>query len=261
LGEKKLTIFTLGYSDNTATAYLLDYFIKNGVVIDGAIFAKSKFSLNWKRLIHKIRMRGISATVKRVFENLFTRKKQVEQVSENIKKVFFVEEINSEEVRDILVTNGVDLLIMTSTPIIKPLLINIEGLTILNAHPGWLPKYRGLDANLKALRDGHQPGVSIHKVVEKIDAGEIYLRETFQIDPKENILDQMDTKELKLAENLLLKAINLKKEDNLKPLFLSETLGKYEPPLDKEEKNKILQRFNKTPPILSEPIRTEGMVK
>jgi len=246
MSTKKPKLFALGYSDNVSTTYLLENLIKHGVIIDGVIFPKNQLKLNWRRLVKKFQVRGFIPAIKRIVENLIVRKKQISEIcQQHVEKVFFVDEINSVEVREILIVNRVELLLLTATPIINRIIIDIDGLTILNAHTGWLPKYRGLDANLKALRDGNQPGVSIHKVTEKIDAGEIYLREKFQINYDENILNQIDQKELELASKLFVEAIKLKRKNKLKPIITYEQLGKYEPPLTKKEKKRIVQMLQK----------------
>jgi methionyl-tRNA formyltransferase len=246
MSGRRVKIFVIGYSDNTSTSYLLDYLIKHGVVIDGVIFPKNRLGLSWRRLVKKIRVRGIIPAVKRIPENLFLRKKEISEICRQaIGKVFFVDDLNSEEVKEILISNDVNLLLLTATPIVKPMIINIGGLTILNAHTGWLPAYRGLDGNLKALRDGHPPGVSIHKVTEKIDAGEIYLRENFRINYKKDILKQVDDTELELAGKLFVEAVRLYSQNMLNPIATSEKLGKYEPPLTTNEKKKILRDLQK----------------
>ena len=244
IGNKK--IFALGYSDNTSTSYLLNYLFQNGVFIDGVIFPKNQIKLSWKRLVMKIKVRGFLSAIMRVVENLIIRKRQISKIyRKRVEKVFFVEEINSDEVREILINNDVGLLMLTSTPIIKSIIIDVQGLKILNAHTGWLPNYRGLDANIKALRDGHPPGVSIHKVTEKIDGGEIYLREKFEVNCNENILNQIDKKELELAGELFVKAITLYRKNMLKPIVTQKQLSKYEPPLTVKQKKKILQVLRK----------------
>ena len=246
MSSRKAKIFVIGYSDNTSTSYLLDYLIKHGVIIDGVIFPKNRLKLSWRRLVKKIQIRGIIPAVRRIPENLIVRKKQISQIcQQHIDKVFFVENLNSEEVKEILTSNGVELLLLTATPIIKPVIIDIDGLTILNAHTGWLPKYRGLDGNLKALRDGHQLGVSVHKVTEKIDAGDVYLRENFQINRNDSILKQIDERELELAGRLLVKAVDLYRKNMLKPIATFEKLGKYEPPLTIKEKKGIIRELKK----------------
>ena len=244
MSVKRVNIFAIGYSDNTSTSYLLDYLIKHGVVIDGVIFPQNRINLSWRRLCKKIQVRGIIPAMRRIPENLLIRRKQISGICQQyIDKVFFVDNLNSEEVKEILISNNVELLLLTATPIIKPIIIDIDGLTILNAHTGWLPTYRGLDGNLKALREGQQPGVSIHKVTEGIDAGEIYLRERFQINYKDDILQQIDEKELKVAGKLLVEAVNLYSKHLLRPIASSETLGKYEPPVTRSEKRRIIQEL------------------
>ena len=245
--NRKVTTFAIGYSDNTSTSYLLDYLIKHGVMIDGVIFPKNQLKLSWRRLVKKIEARGMIPAIKRIAENLIVRKKEISQICQQyIDKVFFVDNLNSEEVKEIIISNGVELLLLTATPIINAIIIDIGGLTILNAHTGWLPQYRGLDGNLKALRDGHQTGISIHKVTEKIDAGEIYLREKFQINyNNDSILKQVDEMELKLAGKLFVEAINLYLKNMLKPIATSEKLGSYMPPLTKKEKKRIIQELQK----------------
>lgn len=234
--------FAIGYSDNTSTSYLLDYLIKHNVIINGVIFPRNHLRLSWRRLAKKMQVRGIIPAIKRIPENLIVRRKQISEICRQyIEKVYFVDNLNSEEVKEILISNGVELLLLTATPIIKPIIIDIEGLTILNTHTGWLPEYRGLDGNLKALRDGHQLGVSIHKVTEKLDAGEIYLREKFEIDYNNDILKQIDEKELKLAGELLVEAVKLYSEDRLVSIATSEKLGKYEPAVSRKEKRKIIE--------------------
>ena len=242
---RKIKLFTIGYPDNTETSFLLNYFKQNGIHIDGVILAKSQIKRDWKRLIKKIRMRGFVPAFKRIVENLLVRRKQVSELcQQNGSNVFHVEKINSEDVRDILISNKVELLILTTVHIIKPILIDIPGLTILNAHTGWLPKYRGLDCNLKAMRDGHPLGLSIHKVTNKIDAGEVYLRENFQIDFNDgDILKQIDEKELHLSGKLFVEAVRLMSRNMLKPIAQDEPLGKYEPRLTKQQRSKILRDF------------------
>lgn len=246
MSTRKVKIFAIGYSDNTSTSYLLDYLIRNSVSIDGVIFPRNRLRMSWRRLVRKFEAGGIIPVMKRVFLNNFVRRQEISRIfREYIGKVYFVEELNSEEVKEILISNDVELLLLTATPIIKSIIIDIDGLTILNAHTGWLPKYRGLDGNLKALRAGDEPGVSIHKVMEKIDAGEIYIREKFQINYNDDILKQVDEGELKLAGELLVEAVKLYAGNMLKPIAADEKLGKYAPALTKKEKKRIMQGLEK----------------
>lgn len=52
----------------------------------------------------------------------------------------------------------------------------------INLHPSMLPAYRGPEPVFWQLKAGVQPGVSWHKVVEEIDAGEIIAQQTVSIE-------------------------------------------------------------------------------
>lgn len=66
--------------------------------------------------------------------------------------------------------------------IIKPPLIALPKLGILNVHPGWLPIYRGAMAYFWVLKNGHESaGVSVHWIDEGIDTGSLVARRSFII--------------------------------------------------------------------------------
>ena len=53
--------------------------------------------------------------------------------------------------------------------------------TIVNAHPGYIPNVRGLDAFKWAIFEGQPIGVTTHIIGEEIDAGEIIERKIIPI--------------------------------------------------------------------------------
>ena len=55
---------------------------------------------------------------------------------------------------------------------------------ILNLHPSLLPRFKGLDAPGQALRAGERwTGVTVHYMVEEVDAGPILLQERVPVRP------------------------------------------------------------------------------
>ena len=57
-------------------------------------------------------------------------------------------------------------------------------LAILNVHPSLLPKFRGLDAVGQTLEAGvEETGVSVHFMVEEVDAGPVVAQETVPVLP------------------------------------------------------------------------------
>ncbi len=73
---------------------------------------------------------------------------------------------------------------------------------VLNVHPSLLPEFRGLDAVGQAMEAGvSETGVSVHFMVEEVDAGPVAARERVPIhlgDTKEKIMERLRPVEHKL---------------------------------------------------------------
>jgi phosphoribosylglycinamide formyltransferase-1 len=78
---------------------------------------------------------------------------------------------------------------------------------ILNVHPSLLPQFRGLGAVARALEaDVRETGVTVHFMVEEVDAGPIVAQETVPIlpgDTQETLLERLHPVE----HRLLVKAV------------------------------------------------------
>ncbi len=71
--------------------------------------------------------------------------------------------------------------------ILKPEVLSLPPKGLINAHASLLPLYRGAAPIQRALRDGHtETGVTIMRIVEQLDAGDILLKKPTPIDPREN---------------------------------------------------------------------------
>lgn len=69
----------------------------------------------------------------------------------------------------------------------------VTNVNIINVHVGILPKYRGNSANTWAIMNGEKYiGFTIHKMVEMLDAGDIYHVEKIPIDSKSTYSDVYD---------------------------------------------------------------------
>lgn len=68
-----------------------------------------------------------------------------------------------------------DFILLAGTPVIKPLLYSLARQGAFNRHLGMLPDYKGSDCPLWALasNDPEHLGFSIHRVAEKVDAGDV----------------------------------------------------------------------------------------
>ncbi len=58
---------------------------------------------------------------------------------------------------------------------------------IINIHPSLLPKYRGLNTHLRAIKNREKfSGCTVHYVTPKLDSGEIILQKKVKISSKDN---------------------------------------------------------------------------
>lgn len=74
-----------------------------------------------------------------------------------------------------------DLIILGGARIIKQHIIETAKIGILNAHPGILPKYRGVDVIPWAIYNRDDVGVSVHFVDSGVDTGQICLTQIIPI--------------------------------------------------------------------------------
>ena len=78
---------------------------------------------------------------------------------------------------------------------------------ILNIHPSLLPKYKGLNTHLRAIKNKDKfAGASVHKVNQKLDSGKIILQKKIKILKKDNV-NTLKKKVLTLEHEIYPKAI------------------------------------------------------
>ena len=59
--------------------------------------------------------------------------------------------------------------------------------SILNIHPSLLPKYKGLNTHVRALKNNDKfTGATVHLVTSKLDSGKIILQKKIKINKKDN---------------------------------------------------------------------------
>lgn len=71
--------------------------------------------------------------------------------------------------------------------ILKPELLALPRHGLINAHASLLPLYRGAAPIQRAIRDGRtETGITIMRIAEALDAGDVLLAKPTRIDPREN---------------------------------------------------------------------------
>jgi len=106
-------------------------------------------------------------------------------------KFLNIKNINSEKIIKILTKMNLDLGISVNNPLlIKKEIMKQYKFGILNAHAGDLPKYRGNACpNWAIINNEKKIGISIHFMIEEVDAGDIILKRNYCIKEKTTILD------------------------------------------------------------------------
>ena len=106
-------------------------------------------------------------------------------------KLYNTKNINDEKIKLILKKNKLDVGIsVNNLLLIKKEVIDLFKFGILNAHAGDLPRYRGNACpNWAIINNEKNIGLSIHYMVEEVDAGDILLKKKFKINSKTTIDD------------------------------------------------------------------------
>jgi methionyl-tRNA formyltransferase len=104
----------------------------------------------------------------------------------------------------------------------------------INIHPSLLPKYRGAAPINWAIINGEEKtGVTVMKMDEGMDSGDILMQEETIIGENENF-GQLHDRLAKMGANLLLKTLSLLPTGNIHPKQQDHALATFAPVLDKK---------------------------
>ncbi len=117
-------------------------------------------------------------------------------------------DLNSIDFRQIVKQYEADLFISVASPIIfRKDLIAIPKIDCINIHNAPLPKYRGMLPNFWQLYHGEQrAGITIHRISEGIDTGDIVTQQYVPIDAGET-LDGLILKTKRMGAGIMMKII------------------------------------------------------
>ncbi|HWP22667.1 MAG TPA: methionyl-tRNA formyltransferase [Candidatus Binatia bacterium] len=105
----------------------------------------------------------------------------------------------------------------------------------LNVHYSLLPKYRGAAPAAWTIINGEsEGGVTTMQLVEKMDAGPIYLQEKIPLAPDETT-GSLQEKLTPIGARLLLETLRRLKEGSLEPIEQDESKATFAPMLKKED--------------------------
>ena len=84
-----------------------------------------------------------------------------------------VPETNHASTAEVLRHAGLDFIVACGAGILRPLILDVPGVTFINAHAGRLPKYGGMNVVEWAVYNGDPVYGTVHRMDKGIDTGEI----------------------------------------------------------------------------------------
>jgi methionyl-tRNA formyltransferase len=121
-------------------------------------------------------------------------------------KVFVIDNFNGAQSEQLLKEIEPDIVVLGGSRIIRKNIIKIPKIGILNAHPGLLPKYRGVDVIPWAIYQGDPIGVTIHFIDEGVDTGRIVAQKIINV-TEGDTLDSLMKKANEIAGELMSEVI------------------------------------------------------
>jgi methionyl-tRNA formyltransferase len=181
----------------------------------------------------------------RAFRSVKYNDTKVKTLKKFCKTVYRVSNLNGKDSEALLKSIQPDLLILGGSRIIKENILKIPRFGTLNAHPGILPYYRGVDVIKWALFNDDTPGVTVHFVNSGIDTGEICTYQELQL--SNNIsLDALKEQAIKVSALLMSKTILEIDKTGKSTTFSNETnKGKYYTKMPKDIHEELLKKLSK----------------
>lgn len=146
------------------------------------------------------------------------------------------ETIAQENVLDHLEKIGADIFaVVAYAQKLPDRLLEMAPFGCINMHPSLLPKYRGSAPFRGPILNGDAlSGVTIMKLVQKWDAGDILMQKTFPVDPKDTALT-LEEKAVPLGAQMMLEVIDALQAGTLVPVPQDESQATYLKQIRKEE--------------------------
>ncbi|NBX76213.1 MAG: methionyl-tRNA formyltransferase [Proteobacteria bacterium] len=147
-------------------------------------------------------------------------------------------DVNAPGTADVLKTFHADVIVVVAFgQILREGILKMPKHGCLNLHASLLPKYRGAAPVQRAIMDGErETGVTIQRIVKKLDAGDVFLQEKVEILPEETSGELL----VRLAEvggDLLVKALKKLEAGEAQYTPQDDSLVTYAKKLEKSESN------------------------
>ena len=167
--------------------------------------------------------------------------------------VRFPEDLNNESDYEFIKSADVHFVIVAAYgQIIPEKFLNIKNLIFLNIHASLLPRWRGAAPIQRSIMEmDKETGISIMKIISKLDAGPCVLQKSTNINPQDNFLS-LSKRLSKIGAELILESISLFEKDVIKFtdqqdkfVTYAKKISKKESEIDWNEKaKKIIAKIN-----------------
>ena len=138
-------------------------------------------------------------------DNIYNFNEKVIKLANEVGAELKFDRITEKDIEELSKENY-DLIISAAYPYKIPVVSSMP--PCINVHPSLLPNGKGpWPLPLIILKDLNVSGVTIHKINEEFDSGDILIQESFKVDENEN-LETLSCKVQICANKLLLKLVN-----------------------------------------------------
>ena len=221
-----MKIVLFGYSYHPYTLDILEALDDLGITLYALIEAQPKYSMKKvsnssdidTEFLGKVKLKNLISfwTIKNFISNpikclkyiptIYHAKRNINNNSKNPAervKICKVKDHTDKKCEQFLKQIKPDLIILgPSSSIIRPNILNIPKIGIINAHMGLLPQFRGMNALEWTLFHLRKACVTIHFVDAGLDTGDIINTYEFPIENKSNVRDLRIVGRKKMAEQL-----------------------------------------------------------
>ena len=144
---------------------------------------------------------------KKALNEIFTQK-PYEYIEKKDMEILEVDDINSEEVRNFILSKAPEVVLVSGTALLKEDIIESAKGKIINLHPGFAPQYRGRYGAFWPIynREPELVGTTVHFIDKGIDTGSILAQQQVTFDPGDT-LKTITYKQHKVGVNLLVECL------------------------------------------------------
>ncbi len=172
-------------------------------------------------------------------------------------KIRFPNSLETDEELEHLKSLNPDLVLVVAYGKILPKkFLNLDKILFINLHASLLPRWRGAAPIQRAIMNmDKETGISVMKIVEKLDAGPIMLKSKIKLTKESNYID-ISKQMANVGSSLVLEALNLINENKANFVEQDEREATYAKKIDKleskinwnEKASKIIAKINSLNP-------------